>query len=54
MAKKFVTIAQNKSKYRVFLDDIRAAYKKIRKNMPTIPAYQTEPGHLPSMHSDED
>ena len=37
--KKFVTLSQNKKNYRLFLDDIKAAHKKIKRNIPNIPRF---------------
>ncbi len=52
MAKKFVTLTHNNKRYRMFLDDIRSAHKKIKRNIPPVPSFHIHDGSL--IHSDEE
>jgi hypothetical protein len=39
MGRKFLTINLSTQSYRLFLDDIKCAHKKIRKCVPRIPSF---------------
>lgn len=39
MGRKFLSIRLNDLTYRLFLEDIRSAHKKIKKSYPEIPSF---------------
>ena len=40
MGRKFLAVNGNQKFYRLFLDDIKAAHKKIRREVPRIPGFR--------------
>ena len=40
MGRKYLNIARGKHTYRIFLEDIQEAYKKIRRVVPKVPKYR--------------
>lgn len=42
MGRKFIGISANKKTHRMFLIDIRMAYKKIKRTIPKIPTFRDD------------
>lgn len=39
MGRKFLSVRRSNETYRLFLEDIKSAYKKIKKTYPQIPNF---------------
>ena len=40
MGRKYLNVARGKQTYRMFLEDIQEAYKKIKRVVPKVPKYR--------------